>query len=204
MSAMKEKRQAWTKNHILDHAWELIKAKGLRETSVEEIAAAAEVSVGSVYNYFGSKNGLLVALVEKDAEPLLKRGEAILSDPGDDPGDAIFRLIWNYTGTLLPKYSKPFLREIMAASFVNVESVGEEMAGLDELAIQQFTKLLEDLQGRKLINADLVPSDGAQLLYGIVFLQMTMYTVADKVTLDHIEANMRGSLRAAMVGWGAK
>jgi TetR/AcrR family transcriptional regulator len=49
----------------LGAAEQLFSKRPIAEVTVEEIAAAAGVAVGSVYNHFGSKAGVHIALVER-------------------------------------------------------------------------------------------------------------------------------------------
>jgi AcrR family transcriptional regulator len=57
-------RRARTSKAILDASATLFFERGLQRTTIDEIAEAAGVSVGSVYVHFGSKEGLYLALVE--------------------------------------------------------------------------------------------------------------------------------------------
>jgi TetR/AcrR family transcriptional regulator len=50
---------------VLQAAEQLFSKRSLAEVTMEEIATAAGVAVGSVYNHFGSKGGLHAALVER-------------------------------------------------------------------------------------------------------------------------------------------
>lgn len=50
---------------VLGAAEQLFGKRPIAEVTVEEIAAAAGVAVGSVYNHFGSKAGVHIALVER-------------------------------------------------------------------------------------------------------------------------------------------
>jgi TetR/AcrR family transcriptional regulator len=54
-----------TVDALLGAAEKLFSKRPRAEVTVEEIAATAGVAVGSVYNHFGSKAGLHVALVER-------------------------------------------------------------------------------------------------------------------------------------------
>ncbi len=56
------------KKKIFDAAMELFETQGYFATTVEEITAKAGVSKGLVYNYFSSKEALLVALMEDTTE----------------------------------------------------------------------------------------------------------------------------------------
>jgi len=53
------------KEKILDAAVKLFSEKGYHGASVSEIAAAAAVSKGLMYNYFNSKEALLLAIIER-------------------------------------------------------------------------------------------------------------------------------------------
>ena len=54
-----EKRTAEKKKAIVEAATELFSKQGFKGTSVSEIAAKAQVSQVSIYNYFGSKEALV-------------------------------------------------------------------------------------------------------------------------------------------------
>ena len=58
MSGLRKKQREKREQAIIEAAKQLVGEKGYRETSIEEIAAAAEVGPATVYNYFDSKAGL--------------------------------------------------------------------------------------------------------------------------------------------------
>jgi TetR/AcrR family transcriptional regulator len=60
-----ERRKARTVSAILEAAEHKFLLHGFHGTTVEEIAEAADVSVGSIYVHFESKEGLYLALVER-------------------------------------------------------------------------------------------------------------------------------------------
>ena len=53
-----------SKDEILRASRELIRQRGWSAVSIRSVAAACGVSVGSIYNYFGSKSDLIGATVE--------------------------------------------------------------------------------------------------------------------------------------------
>ncbi len=57
-------RRADTRRRLLSAAAELFASQGYDAVSVDEVAAAADRSSGAVYAHFGSKQGLLRALLE--------------------------------------------------------------------------------------------------------------------------------------------
>jgi TetR/AcrR family transcriptional regulator len=63
-----ERRKARTEQAILEAAEHKFLQHGFHATTVEEIAAEADVSVGSIYVHFQSKEGLYLALIERALE----------------------------------------------------------------------------------------------------------------------------------------
>ncbi len=67
-SSQKEKRA-----RILDGALKIFAAKGFYNTRVSEIAKKAGVADGTIYNYFKSKDDILISLFEDRMERILQR-----------------------------------------------------------------------------------------------------------------------------------
>ena len=80
-ASLRTRKKAATKERLYCAALDLFRRQGFASTTVEEIAAAAEVSKGTFFNYFSSKEALRYYLGERLA---LEAGEALkaaLPDP---------------------------------------------------------------------------------------------------------------------------
>ena len=64
MARTQEERRAETRARLLSAAADLFARKGFHATSTEAVAAAADRTTGALYDHFGGKEGLLVALLE--------------------------------------------------------------------------------------------------------------------------------------------
>ena len=60
-TGLRERWRMYAMRTIQERALDLFDERGFDAVTIEEIAAAAEVSPSSVYRYFGTKEGLLVA-----------------------------------------------------------------------------------------------------------------------------------------------
>ncbi len=60
-----ERRKARTAGAILDAAERLFLGRGYTATTMEDLSAAADVAVGSIYAHFGDKEGVYSALVDR-------------------------------------------------------------------------------------------------------------------------------------------
>jgi AcrR family transcriptional regulator len=73
---------AQRRGQLLDIGRELFGQKGYEATSIEEIAARADVSKPVVYEHFGGKEGLYAVVVDREMQLLLDRFTSALSAPG--------------------------------------------------------------------------------------------------------------------------
>jgi TetR/AcrR family acrAB operon transcriptional repressor len=64
MATKKQEQSAESRRRLIDAAARLFASKGFRETTFIDIAAASGISRGSISWHFGSKQGLLLAVVE--------------------------------------------------------------------------------------------------------------------------------------------
>ncbi|MEW6261667.1 MAG: TetR/AcrR family transcriptional regulator [Thermodesulfobacteriota bacterium] len=80
------------KTRLMEAAIDLFASKGFRGTSIRDIAHAHGTSISNIYHYFGSKEGLLVAILQHLSE-LLLQGLRQAADSHPDPVEGLERLI---------------------------------------------------------------------------------------------------------------
>ena len=66
---------------ILEAAARILELHGFEGFNTNAIAARAGVSIGSLYQYFRSKDALLSALIEREVAPLLTAGDELIRIP---------------------------------------------------------------------------------------------------------------------------
>ena len=81
--SLRQLKKEKTTRAILAAASARFTADGIDAAKMEVIAADAEVSVGTLYNYFGSKQSLLIALFENEVGEMLEAGGEAVSDDVD-------------------------------------------------------------------------------------------------------------------------
>jgi AcrR family transcriptional regulator len=84
----KDGRRERTAKAIKDASSKLFYEQGVQRTTIDEIAEAAGVSVGSVYVHFGSKDALYLALVEEAAT--VNASYVAEAVPADSPLQRVF------------------------------------------------------------------------------------------------------------------
>jgi len=102
---------------ILRGAAEVFAEKGFHKATTKEIASAAGISEGTIYNYFSHKRELLLAMIELIAAQSLK--SIIAESPPDDPR-AFLSMILHDRSQLLEKQGY-FLAPLLAEIFSDAE-----------------------------------------------------------------------------------
>jgi AcrR family transcriptional regulator len=72
------------RDEILAVAMQLFARRGHHNVSMQEVAEAAEFSVGTLYNLFESKEALLEEVITSNTEKVLAEVLAIIEGPGDE------------------------------------------------------------------------------------------------------------------------
>ncbi len=109
---------------MLDVAERVFGEQGYQATSMDEIAERCGVSKPMLYEYFGSKDGLLLACISRSKAELLDVTQKAMAG-ATDPEDVMWRGMVAYFG-FIDAHSRSFamlLREPFAASPEAVEAV---------------------------------------------------------------------------------
>ncbi|MFZ2656239.1 MAG: TetR/AcrR family transcriptional regulator [Victivallales bacterium] len=83
---------------ILTTAKKMFARYGLRKTSIDEIARAARVAKGTIYNYFGSKDQVYLGVLKREADEIV-RNISLSVDKVSSPEEkltAFFRAKFRY------------------------------------------------------------------------------------------------------------
>jgi AcrR family transcriptional regulator len=102
-SGLRERRRVKARHTIQERALDLFDERGFDAVTIEEIAAAAEVSPSSVYRYFGTKEGLLVA---DEFDSMSQEALDEILDL-DDPVGSLLRIVREYETTPGEQAPKP-------------------------------------------------------------------------------------------------
>ncbi len=104
-TGLRERQRLKAMRTIQERALDLFDARGFGAVTIEEIAAAAEVSPSSVYRYFGTKEGLLVA---DEFDSMSQEAVEDILDV-DDPVGSLLQIVLRYEAT--PDRTAPDTRQ---------------------------------------------------------------------------------------------
>ena len=117
MSGIRAKRKAATRATILRCASTNFCRLGFEATGMDEIADEANVAVGTLYNYFGSKKGLLVSMVARQANKAVKQGETVVAATYADPARSVTDLLEATVDRFFVHYDRELMQEVIAGAF---------------------------------------------------------------------------------------
>ncbi len=149
MAGLREHQKAGRRKRILEAARRHFLESGYDAATIEAIAETAEVSAVTVYNYYGTKRGLLLALVGQSDGILIGKINAFIADPPDDPLEAVTGVSTVIRDHALGYLDKPIWRHVIATSVIEGSSeFGRGYAALDRTLGGLIGTLLETLARR--------------------------------------------------------
>jgi AcrR family transcriptional regulator len=201
VTGLRDRKKQQARHRIIRAAAELFAEKGMADTTMEEIAASSDVSVGTVYNYFGTKNALLLAGVEEETEKMISAGMATLAHPGDDPLAAVKRLIHVYLDDF-SAWDPRLLREVMGAAFSQTggEDLTSELAQLDQLLLEQMMVLLSHFHTQGKLAHGVQVHEATLLVFSAFFLQLFMFMSLEDFEISDLYEQVDRQIELAFAG----
>ena len=194
---LRERQKADRRRHILDVAKSKFQTDGYANVTMEAIANDANVSSVTVYNYYKSKAGLLLALVAESDKYLIAQLEEMISAHPDDLIDAVARFGQILRRHAMSYLSKPTWREVVSASIhEGSRDFGRTYMDLDRVLIELMQSLVEDAQERKLISSDIDSLALADCLFSLQNIRFFQFIADDDISDEEIDARFRHDLIA--------
>ncbi len=182
---MRERKKERTRRTIRLEAFRLFREQGYNETTVEQIAAAADVSPSTFFRYFPSKEQLVLA---DDLDPVII--EALRRQPRDVRPMVAFREAVREVFTNLPPAELAFEQERQALLFHVPElrsAIGLEMMR----SIDLLSGLLADHVGRSPDDFEVRVAAGAMTGAGLAVQAMAPMNLDNIArTMDFLDAGL--------------
>lgn len=189
MTGLRARQKASRNRRILQAAADLFRSTGYAAARIEDIAAAAEVSVGTLYNYFETKGELLLAIVTLEVEEVLDQGAQLLANPPPSVAQAISALIGSYYDHSLVYLSKEMWRTAMAISIEAPETpLGQRYTQLDALLTDQVCDLIAELQRRGVARADVPARAVGEVVFNNLNMMFIEFVKSEAMSLDALQA----------------
>lgn len=187
MAGLRERQKADRTGRILDAASRLFRTQGYDAVRIEDIAAAAEVSTGTCYNYFSTKGDLLLAIVSMEVEEVVAAGRALVENPPPEIAQALRALLRLYYDHSLHYLSKEMWRKAMAFSIEAPDTpFSQRYTELDAMLATQVCDLLSALKARGLTRPDVDPATLGQIIFHTLNQLFTEFVKQDAMPLTQL------------------
>lgn len=199
MSGLRESQKAGRRKRILQAARQQFMERGYESATVEAIAEAAEVSAVTVFNHYGTKGGLLLALVGESDSILIEKIYDILGNPPQDPLEAVLSFSGAICRHALEYLRKPIWRHVIATAVIEGNSeFGRGYAALDRELVRMLASLLEILRDRGRLPANYPCAVAAGVLYNLHNARFVEFMSDDEMTLETFDDLVRQDITCAM------
>ena len=168
-----ERREA-SMELLLGAALRLFVSQGFRATNLEQISAAAGLTKGAVYFYFGSKEAVLLAVLKRVRAVVVDRALEAVEAAGDDPVDRLVAYVHYQAGLGITHRDEVLLLILMSLEYkerpgeVNdfIASLYRKQRKLIETLVadgQERGRIRKDVPARELAAIVLATHDGTFL-----------------------------------------
>lgn len=167
--SLKDRKKKKRKKRIIAAATKLFKSKGYVDTTISDIAEKADVGTGTIYNYFSSKNDILLQIV---IEIIIEKKPAVIiyeNDPVKTLIDYLDRYFDEFT-----EFDKEIWCGWFAALFKE-RNLFEKAYQLDLKIVGELAGICKKMQDQKLITADVPAWEIAMAVYSPFVSWMMSY-----------------------------
>lgn len=95
----REQKKLYSRQAILDAATRLFQSRGLEDVSIADIMNEANLGIGTFYNYFGSKEDVLMELLSRIMQEIAEKARALSA--GKRPVPDVLRELFLAAASLL-------------------------------------------------------------------------------------------------------
>lgn len=196
MSGLRERQKVARQQRILEAARQQFRHADYRDVTVEAIAAAAELSTMTVFNYYGSKGGLLLALVAESDRHLIRKINTVLEQRHEDPAAAVVCFSQTIIEHGFSYLSRRTWGHVLATAMLEgSSSFGHGFTALERELVRLMSLLLARLKARGRIDADCDEEVAARVLYNVHNAHFMEYAADPALSRQEIGVLVEADLR---------
>jgi len=199
VAGRREQQKQERELRILEAAEGLFATRGYDATAMSEVAARADLAVGTLYNYFAGKPEILLAIVRRDTEEGLASAEKVLKAPPSDPVSAAQALVERAVRPF-ERHDKALWRQLLAAA-MGERSLSTGVFASDGRLVALLTALLRDLEARGDLRRGVDVGRAAIAVYGVFLTWFMTWVMNDAIDLDAMRSELRRGIELVMTGF---
>ena len=196
LSGLREQKKKRTQMNIIEQASLLFQLHGYERTTMQDVANACELGVGTLYNYYASKSDLLMAILGAGIDSNMEEYLQIIQDDSISGIAKVDKVITLFTGNLFSQ-PKVILRETIKLVISNKEdgpAVASSIFSADAHFLQLIRSCLEsEIAGGRLPDSFQL-TEAIAILYGVLRSEIFTYIMSDDISeeefMNHIKQHV--------------
>ena len=191
MTGLRARQKADRNKRILEVATSLFRDSGFDSARMEDIAGLAEVSVGTLYNYYENKGDVLLAAVTMEVEEVLEAGRILVEAELVCVEVSLNALIGQYFDHSLVYLSKEMWRIAMATAIQKPDSpFSKHYTDLDQRLCGQVSALIHRLQLHNLVSAGIDAKAIGELFFNNLNMMFIEFAKDETMTIAELKAHV--------------
>lgn len=190
MTSRQERQKEWQRSFILERAASLFAEQGFNDTTMEQIAEAAEFSKGALYNYFESKEDLFLSMVEHGLESMDGMLEEVA---GGEEGfqEKLSEFVHRYLGFFETEKSvfRVVHTEGSSLAFSSPKTLGDKMRVHFRDFVDGVARLVREGQEEGVVAPDEEPRLTAMVILSVLRGYMFYWILQDRESPDPSQAD---------------
>jgi AcrR family transcriptional regulator len=197
VTGLRERQKADRRRRIIAAARKLFAEAGQEATTIEAIADAAGVSGVTVHNYYGTKSGVLLALVAESDRELVQKIGRVLPGRADNLIDLTRQFAAIIREHAITFLDKRIWRQVIAASITDTDSrFGKSYHSLDHQLALVLVREIENMQKLGRIAPEVSAYDLGTALFNLQNARFVSFISSDAVTDEEADRLLLRDLRA--------
>ena len=176
---------------VLTAAEKLFNRFGVKKTAVDEIASLAKVAKGTIYNHFGSKEGVLGELIKQKLQLFQEKAD-IYSQSIKDPVSRLRAVLFERIKILM---NTPFLWDTMLnTDIMNIKDIKDEIDRhsrtiINKILNQGLVKTISSAEKNQILDT---------ILFTIRGMEQSLRDSLGQISMEKIEQDLTYLIKAMM------
>jgi AcrR family transcriptional regulator len=201
----RERKKQQISNDIISNAKILFQKESYNGTTLEDIAVAADIGIGTIYNYYHSKADLFLSIVTDELKANLGKTRLKALDAKENIVDQTIELIINLAQPLQVT-KKEMWKELIAVAIGQPDTDNRHLNSLIEYDSQFVIKLNEffdELKNKGALSGVFPSETAATVIFYNALTSYLFYLYNPEKNLEELKESISEQVQFILEGWEA-
>jgi len=194
MDNLRQRKKNDRNQRIQNAALNLFGSQGFQKTSISQIAEKANLGVGTIYNYYKSKEEILFSIIQDRSNEYVEQLDKIINNSNNDIQGSISAFIDVYLKSF-SIYNKKIWCEIIGAGFSMNLPILTLVDKVDQIFLNKFSELLNEFQRKGVMRNDIKVKDIVSIIYSLMISKILRYISNEKMVLIDLKNSLNKQIK---------